>query len=202
MTLSIEYFNSIINWRCFSRTSIVLSFTKFDLFKEKIKTVPLERSFPDYEGGADANNAARYILSLYMKCNRAKLFVYPLYVFAAFSLLSLRHEVFHLLAWHLHLSITRRKRISLKPSEKLFTQFPQKIEGSCGRNQGDVEACLGLSSPCILSMRYYNTKGHFMDVRSFTARERTGLAEEPSYILDGDITFEAVSTSYHCVPSF
>ncbi len=79
LTESIALFDSIVNSRWFLRSSIILCLTKIDLFKEKIQNVPLERYFPDYEGDADINNAARYILLRYMKCNHAKLSVYPQY---------------------------------------------------------------------------------------------------------------------------
>ena len=43
--------------------------------------VPLERYFPEYTGGSDINKAAKYILWKFMQANRARLSVYPQYVF-------------------------------------------------------------------------------------------------------------------------
>jgi len=43
----------------------------------KLPKVPLQRYFPEYIGGADINNAARFILWKFMQANRARLSVYP-----------------------------------------------------------------------------------------------------------------------------
>ncbi|KAF8982215.1 G-protein alpha subunit-domain-containing protein [Cyathus striatus] len=72
---------SIINSRWFRRTSIILLLDNFDVFKLKIMKVPLERYFREYTGGHDVNKAAKYILWRFMQVNRAKLCVYPQYVF-------------------------------------------------------------------------------------------------------------------------
>ncbi|ORZ12394.1 guanine nucleotide-binding protein alpha-3 subunit [Absidia repens] len=74
---SIRLFESIINSRWFLHTSIMLFLNKVDLFKIKIEHVPLERFFPDYKGGNDANKAAKYILWRFLQTNRAKLHIYP-----------------------------------------------------------------------------------------------------------------------------
>ncbi|CAO3589035.1 unnamed protein product [Absidia cylindrospora] len=74
---SIRLFESIINSRWFLHTSIMLFLNKVDLFKIKIEHVPLERYFPDYKGGNDANKAAKYILWRFLQTNRAKLHIYP-----------------------------------------------------------------------------------------------------------------------------
>jgi guanine nucleotide-binding protein subunit alpha len=44
--------------------------------------VALERYFPEYTGGADINKAAKYILWKFMQANRARLSVYPQYVYS------------------------------------------------------------------------------------------------------------------------
>ncbi|KAF9524152.1 G-protein alpha subunit [Crepidotus variabilis] len=77
MTESFNLFESVINSRWFLRTSIILLLTKMDEFKQKLPKIPLEKSFPEYTGGADVNKAAKYILWKYMQLNRARLSVYP-----------------------------------------------------------------------------------------------------------------------------
>ncbi|KAF8878348.1 G-protein alpha subunit [Mucidula mucida] len=79
LTESLVLFSSVVNSRWFLRTSIVLFLNKKDVFKEKIKRgkIPLERYFPEYNGGRDVNKAAKYILWRFMKENRARLSVYP-----------------------------------------------------------------------------------------------------------------------------
>lgn len=77
MTESLVLFDSVINSRWFVRTSIILFLNKIDLFKEKLALAPLSDWFPDYQGGADANKAAKYILYRFTQVNRAKLNIYP-----------------------------------------------------------------------------------------------------------------------------
>ncbi|KAF9642063.1 heterotrimeric G protein-like protein alpha subunit A [Thelephora ganbajun] len=77
MEESLELFDSIVNSRWFLRTSIILFMNKIDVFHDKIAKVPLERYFPEYTGGSDINEAAKYILWRFMQTNRARLRVYP-----------------------------------------------------------------------------------------------------------------------------
>lgn len=77
MVESLVLFESVINSRWFLGTSVVLFLTKIDVFKSKLATVPLQRYFPEYAGGADVNKAAKYILWRYMQANRARLSIYP-----------------------------------------------------------------------------------------------------------------------------
>ncbi|KAJ7855684.1 heterotrimeric G protein alpha subunit [Mycena leptocephala] len=77
MRESLYLFESIINSRWFSRTSVILFLTKIDVFKKKLPRIPLGRYFPEYAGGNDLQKAAKYILWKFMQENRAKLTVYP-----------------------------------------------------------------------------------------------------------------------------
>ncbi|KAJ7712852.1 G-protein alpha subunit [Mycena metata] len=77
MRESLYLFESVINSRWFLRTSVILFFTKIDLFKEKLPRIPLERYFPEYSGGNDLQKAVKYLLWKFMQENRARLPVYP-----------------------------------------------------------------------------------------------------------------------------
>ncbi|AMD22465.1 HHL305Wp [Eremothecium sinecaudum] len=74
---SLILFDSVVNSRWFTRTSVVLFLNKIDCFAEKLQSVPLERHFPDYTGGSDINKAAKYILWRFVQLNRANLNIYP-----------------------------------------------------------------------------------------------------------------------------
>ena len=50
MEESLKLFESIINNRWFSETSVILFLNKKDLFEEKIGTSPLTICFPEYSG--------------------------------------------------------------------------------------------------------------------------------------------------------
>ncbi|KAI0046307.1 hypothetical protein FA95DRAFT_1403781 [Auriscalpium vulgare] len=80
---SLVLFENVVNSRWFQRTSVLLVLTKLQLLKEKLPTMPLEKYAPDYEGGADFNKAAKYILSKYKSRNHALLSIYPAIVEAA-----------------------------------------------------------------------------------------------------------------------
>ncbi|KAI8076377.1 guanine nucleotide binding protein, alpha subunit [Gilbertella persicaria] len=77
MMESLVLFESVVNSRWFSGTTIIMFLNKVDIFKEKIKKIPLERYFPDYGGGKKVNLAAKYILWRFNQTNRAKLKIYP-----------------------------------------------------------------------------------------------------------------------------
>lgn len=100
MAESLVLFESVINSRWFLRTSVIvrisryhsgwlrlktassqLFLNKIDLFKVKLPKVPLDKYFPEYTGGADVNKAAKYILWRFTQLNRARLSIYPQYVF-------------------------------------------------------------------------------------------------------------------------
>lgn len=77
MAESLVLFDSVVNSRWFMRTSVVLFLNKIDVFTEKLPHSPLENYFPDYKGGNDINNAAKYILWRFTSLNRANLNIYP-----------------------------------------------------------------------------------------------------------------------------
>jgi hypothetical protein len=47
---SLQVFDEVINNSFFKNSTIVLLLNKFDVFSEKIKTVPLSDYFTDYKG--------------------------------------------------------------------------------------------------------------------------------------------------------
>ena len=77
MMESLVLFDSVVNSRWFSRTSIILFLNKVDLFKAKLGRSPLGNYFPDYSGGNDVNRAAKYLLWRFNQVNRAHLNLYP-----------------------------------------------------------------------------------------------------------------------------
>ncbi|KAH6893880.1 heterotrimeric G-protein alpha subunit, GPA3-like protein [Coprinopsis sp. MPI-PUGE-AT-0042] len=70
MVESLLLLESLTNARWFTRTSIILLFTEFDIFKNKLQRVPLDHYFPKYTGGTDVNEATQYIRSKFV--NRAR----------------------------------------------------------------------------------------------------------------------------------
>lgn len=77
MAESLVLFESVVNSRWFTRTSIILFLNKIDIFKQKIARIPLANFFEEYTGGQDINKAAKYILWRFTQTNRAKLSIYP-----------------------------------------------------------------------------------------------------------------------------
>ncbi|KAM9920977.1 hypothetical protein OXX59_006817 [Metschnikowia pulcherrima] len=74
---SLALFDSVVNSRWFSRTSVVLFLNKIDVFASKLPDSPLENHFPDYNGGDNLNKAVKYILWRFTQVNRSGLNVYP-----------------------------------------------------------------------------------------------------------------------------
>ncbi|KAF5322849.1 hypothetical protein D9619_002297 [Psilocybe cf. subviscida] len=75
--LSLLLFESVINNRWFSQTTIILFMNKIDVFKLKLNKIPLEPYFPEYTGGNDVNKAAKYLLRKFVQSNRPRLSLYP-----------------------------------------------------------------------------------------------------------------------------
>ncbi|KAK9767586.1 guanine nucleotide-binding protein subunit alpha [Basidiobolus ranarum] len=61
MQEALTLFDSICNSRWFVRTSVILFLNKIDIFKKKLSCSPMNRCFPDYEGGSNYNKACEYI---------------------------------------------------------------------------------------------------------------------------------------------
>eukprot|EP00834_Sanchytrium_tribonematis_P006868 NODE_551_length_6164_cov_0.432811.p1 type:complete len:351 gc:universal NODE_551_length_6164_cov_0.432811:2591-1539(-) len=74
---AIQLFESTVNSRYFTSTSFMLFMNKADLFKDKLIHSPLHHVFPDYTGGSDTLKASKYILSKFIRVNKAKLTLYP-----------------------------------------------------------------------------------------------------------------------------
>lgn len=74
---SLTLFDSVVNSRWFSRTSVVLFLNKIDVFASKLPYSPLEKYFPDYNGGDNINKAVKYILWRFTQLNRSGLNIYP-----------------------------------------------------------------------------------------------------------------------------
>jgi GTPase SAR1 family protein len=73
---SLNLFENICNSRWFRETSIILFLNKSDLFKEKIKEVPLLTLFSDYTGGGDFEAGTSFIEQEFTKRNHFKKPVY------------------------------------------------------------------------------------------------------------------------------
>lgn len=67
MIESLELFNKITFMRQFEKTPIFLFLNKKDLFEQLIKEVPLNRTFPEYTGGANFNAAIDFISQNFKK---------------------------------------------------------------------------------------------------------------------------------------
>ncbi|KAK6462255.1 guanine nucleotide binding protein, alpha subunit [Scheffersomyces coipomensis] len=74
---SLALFDSVVNSRWFTRTSVVLFLNKIDVFEKKLPYSPLKDHFPDYTGGDNVNKAAKYILWRFNQVNRSGLNIYP-----------------------------------------------------------------------------------------------------------------------------
>jgi len=73
---ALNLFENICNSRWFRETSIILFLNKSDIFKEKIKEVPLTTLFPDYTGGSVYEAATSYLEQEFVKRNYFKKQVY------------------------------------------------------------------------------------------------------------------------------
>lgn len=80
MTESLSLFKSVVNSQWFGQTSIILFLNNVSHFKQKIVDSPLSDYFPDYFGGNDGNEAAKYILSRFNQINSKPLDLYSHFI--------------------------------------------------------------------------------------------------------------------------
>ncbi|KJA13995.1 hypothetical protein HYPSUDRAFT_467608 [Hypholoma sublateritium FD-334 SS-4] len=71
MAQSLALFETVVNSRWFARTPITLFLNKVDVLEQKLAKVPLEEYFPDYTGGADVDEAVKFIRTQFTQVNRA-----------------------------------------------------------------------------------------------------------------------------------
>jgi len=70
MEESLELFSEICNSKWFTKTAIILFLNKSDLFREKIQKVSLSVLFPDYTGGSNFDEAAKFVQEKFAQLNR------------------------------------------------------------------------------------------------------------------------------------
>jgi len=64
-----KLFEEICNSKWFGEVDIILFLNKYDLFKEKIRTVDMKKAFPDYDGGLDLKKAREFLKNKYLSLN-------------------------------------------------------------------------------------------------------------------------------------
>jgi len=72
MQEALTLFDSICNSRWFVKTSIILFLNKIDRFREKLPISPMNKYFPDFEGGDDYELACDYILQRFVSLNQSE----------------------------------------------------------------------------------------------------------------------------------
>src|SRR6266498_2612426 len=72
MQEALTLFDSICNSRWFVKTSIILFLNKIDRFREKLPISPMNKYFPDFEGGDDYDLACDYILNRFVSLNQSE----------------------------------------------------------------------------------------------------------------------------------
>lgn len=92
MAESLVLFESIVNSKWFSKSSVILFLNKIDLFEEKLKRVSLDKYFPEYAGGFaiftyhlalfwkgqdDFEKACKFMIWRFRQANKFNLPLYP-----------------------------------------------------------------------------------------------------------------------------
>jgi len=67
---ALELFGSICNSRWFQDTSIILFLNKADLFKDKLKKVPLKKFFDEFDSGADFKAGCEFMEEQFLGMNK------------------------------------------------------------------------------------------------------------------------------------
>jgi len=72
MQEALTLFDSICNSRWFVKTSIILFLNKIDRFREKLPISPMNKYFPEFEGGDNYEAACDYILNRFVSLNQSE----------------------------------------------------------------------------------------------------------------------------------
>jgi GTPase SAR1 family protein len=68
---ALDLFSEISQMKVFSNTHIILFLNKYDLFLDKIKTVPLTATFSDYFGSQEAGPASQFIQDKFLASTKS-----------------------------------------------------------------------------------------------------------------------------------
>jgi guanine nucleotide-binding protein subunit alpha len=71
MVEALTLFDSICNSTWFVKSSIILFLNKIDVFEKKIVSSPIEKAFPEYNGGPDMEAAKQFFLSKFLALNQS-----------------------------------------------------------------------------------------------------------------------------------
>ena len=64
---SIMLFDTLLNSKWFKDTPFILFLNKIDLFEEKVKSMPIRKYFPDYQGRVgDAEAGLKYFEKIFL----------------------------------------------------------------------------------------------------------------------------------------
>ncbi|CAI4508429.1 CQS_1a_G0022410.mRNA.1.CDS.1 [Saccharomyces cerevisiae] len=75
---SIMLFDTLLNSKWFKDTPFILFLNKIDLFEEKVKSMPIRKYFPDYQGRVgDAEAGLKYFEKIFLSLNKTNK---PIYV--------------------------------------------------------------------------------------------------------------------------
>jgi len=77
---AIRTFDDFCHHRYFNGVPFTIFLNKVDLFKEKIKTVPLSQCFPEYTGNNSFESACDFIEKRFLEVNQARSEVYIHYI--------------------------------------------------------------------------------------------------------------------------
>jgi GTPase SAR1 family protein len=72
VTESLSLFDDVCNQGWFANASVILFLNKRDLFADKIKKVPLNNLFPEYEGGNDYDAGVDFLKAKFLAQNRTE----------------------------------------------------------------------------------------------------------------------------------
>jgi len=73
---AILLFDEVANSNCFHKNDIILFLNKEDLFLEKIKIVPLDTCFNNYQGGDDPEAAKEFIKDRFIERTQTSVFTH------------------------------------------------------------------------------------------------------------------------------
>jgi guanine nucleotide-binding protein G(i) subunit alpha len=76
MMEQIQLFDSVVNSKWFTKTTVILFLSNISVFRQKLARNPLGNYFPDYSGGTNVNRAGEYLLERFSQVNRAQVHLY------------------------------------------------------------------------------------------------------------------------------
>jgi len=104
MEEALELFSEVANSAYFNRSAIILFLNKVDIFEQKLKEIPLNTFFEEYQGGRDKDYACEYVRARFVELVSDSTKLFP-HITCALDTNHIEHVIYDVRAEIIHQNI-------------------------------------------------------------------------------------------------